>query len=576
MPISNEDIAAQFSQLADLLDIEDANRFRVRAYRIAAHAIADLPDSVAGRLQRREDLSELPGIGEDLAGKVAEIVETGRLSLLDEVEARTPSSLADLLDIPGISATKARRLYEELGVTGLDDLRRAAEQGRISGLKGFSEKTERDILRKLERQISKAERVRLKTAEARVEPIAAHLREQPAAGQVAIAGSIRRRQDTCGDGDMVATAPDGREAELVEAFCCWEDVQETISRGENRASVRLSGGFQVDLRVVPAAGFGAALHYFTGARAHHLKFRQMAVERGETFNEYGIFKDDERVAGRDEEEIFSHFGLPYIVPELREDRGEIEAAREGRLPELIRPEDIRGDLHCHTQFSDGAHSLGEMVEAAKALGYAYLAITDHCQGHAGPPGLDTDALTRQAEEIAAMREQHPDIAILRGAEVDILEDGRLDLPDKALEALDIVVFSIHAHLQLSPQDQTQRLLTAMDNPHGHILGHPTERILGKRGALEVDMPALIDKAAERGVILEVNANPSRLDLSDVNCRRAKERGVTLAISTDAHMTENLQFMRYGVDQARRGWLEARDVANTRKLADLRRLLARRR
>ncbi|NBC33258.1 MAG: DNA polymerase/3'-5' exonuclease PolX [Alphaproteobacteria bacterium] len=575
MPISNEDVAAQFSELADLLDIEGANRFRVRAYRTAAHAIADLPDSVAARLERGTDLSELPGIGEDLAGKVAEIVETGRLSLLDEVEARVPPSLADLLDIPGISATRARRLYEELGVTGPGDLRQAAEQGRISGLKGFSDKTERDILRKLDQQISKAERVRLKTAEARVEPLAAHLRDQPAAGQVAIAGSIRRRQETCGDADLVATAEDGRETALVEALCGWEDVQEVVSRGENRASVRLSGGFQVDLRVVPAEGFGAALHYFTGALAHHLKFRQMAVERGETFNEYGIFQDEERVAGRDEEEVYGHFGLPYIVPELREDRGEIEAAREGRLPQLVRPEDIRGDLHCHTQFSDGAQSLAEMVDAAKALGYDYLAITDHCQGHAGPPGLDPDALARQADEIAALRERHPGIAILRGAEVDILEDGRLDLPDKVMDELDIVVFSIHAHLQLSPQDQTQRLLTAMDNPHGHILGHPTERILGKRGALEVDMDALIDKAAERGIILEVNANPSRLDLSDVNCRRAKERGVTLAISTDAHMTENLHFMRYGVDQARRGWLEAADIANTRTLPDLRHLLARR-
>jgi DNA polymerase (family 10) len=570
MPIHNSDIAKIFSQIADLLEIKEANRFRVRAYRNAARIISDQPQSVAGMLEEGKDLSELPGIGEDLASKMAEIVETATLKMLEELEEEMPSDLSELLQISGLGPKRVAVLYRELGIENLDDLAGAAQKEKLRKLEGFGEKTEKNLLKEVKRRGKTDFRTRLAEAEQIADPLQKHLEETDGVKQVEVAGSYRRRRETVGDLDILVTCKS--DSKVMDRFTGFEDVAEILAKGSTKSSVRLRSGLQVDLRVVPEVSYGAALYYFTGSKEHNIAVRRIAGKMGLKINEYGVFRgegdEEEHIAGASEEEVFSAVDLPYIEPELRENRGEIEAAQNGKLPQLITLDDIRGDLHAHTKATDGRSSLREMAEAARSLGYSYLAITEHSQAVTVAKGFDTKRLEQQVEEIDRLTDEFSGFRIFKGIEVDILEDGSLDLPDEVLKKLDFTVCAIHSKFDLSTEKQTERIIRAMDNPCFNILAHPTGRLINRREAYLVDMEKIIEAARERGCFLELNSHPDRLDLNDHHCRLAKEMGLKVAISTDAHHTEALRNIKYGIDQARRGWLAKDDVINTRKVAEL--------
>lgn len=572
MPVHNSDVAQTFKRVADLLAIEEANQFRVRAYRDAARTIETLSRPVADMVEEGADLSELEDIGEDLAGKIEEIVKTGSLAQLEEIENRTPPTLAEMLRIEGLGPRRVQTIYEGLQITTLDELQEAVQEGRVRELEGFGQKTERQILDELQRQGQEEERTLLNVAEEVVQPLTSYLKDMQGVQQVAAAGSYRRRKETVGDLDILATGEDGRR--IIRRFVQFEDVEDALSEGETRSTVLLRTGIQVDLRVVAAESYGAALLYFTGSKAHNISLRDMALERDLKVNEYGVFEGEERIAGETEEEIYDLFDLAYIQPELREDWGEIEAAREGHLPDLVTLDQIRGDLQTHTKASDGHNTLQEMARAAQERGYEYLAITDHSPHVGVTQGLDAEALARRIDEIEGLNQTFDGFRLLKGIEVDILEDGSLDLPDDILSRCDVVVCSVHTHFDLPAEKQTERIIRTLDNPHVHILAHPTGRRIGKRAPYEVQMERLMEAALERGCYLEVNAAPERLDLKDVYCKKAREMGLKLVVSTDAHRVSELDQMRYGLGQARRGWLEAGDVLNTRPWEELSQLLQR--
>jgi DNA polymerase (family 10) len=572
MAVHNAEVAACFSRMAELLEIEGANPFRVRAYRRAASTIEDLPSSVAAMVAESKDLDALPGIGEDLAAKIEEIVETGHLRALEEVEARTPSTLAALTSIPGLGPKRVHELHEALGVRTIEDLLAVAKAGRIRDLPRFSEAIEQKIIAEIAKHRKPEQRFKISTAEDFAAGIVSHLRAAPGVGNIVVAGSFRRRKDTVGDLDVLVTATDGRA--VIDHFVAYDEVEEILSRGTTRSTVRLAAGLQVDVRVVPDESYGAALHYFTGSRSPNIAVRTLAQDKGLKLNEYGIFEGEKVIGGRTEEEVFQAASLPFIEPELRENRGEIEAAREGRLPKLVTLGDILGDLHVHTKASDGKNTLAEMAEAAKVLGYGYLAIADHSKHATIAHGLDAERLAVELDKIDRLNDRLDGFRLLKACEVDILADGRLDLPDAILKRLDLRVCAIHYRFDLDRDAQTERVLRAMDNRCFNILAHPTGRLLGERPGYEIDLERVLAAAKKRGCILEVNAHPSRLDLDDVHCRMAKDIGLKVAISTDAHSTFGLGAMRFGVDQARRGWLEAEDVLNTRPWAELKELLAR--
>jgi DNA polymerase (family 10) len=572
MPVHNAEIADKFERLADLLELEDANPFRVRAYRNAARTLRGYPEPMAALVARGADLSELPNVGDDLAAKIATIVESGELPLLAEVEARVPGQLSDLMRIEGLGPKRVKALYRELDIRTADDLRRAATAGRIRSLSGFGAKTEQKILRGLGTLAAASTRVALPEAEETARTLVAWLEEAKGIGELHVAGSYRRRQDTVGDLDVLVTA--GKGAKAVARFVAYDEVEDVISAGDKRSTVRLRSGLQVDLRVVPKVSRGAALLYFTGSKAHNIALRMLAVAKGWKLNEYGLFEGEKRIAGATEKSVYRRLGLPWIPPELREDRGEIAAARKGRLPKLVEIEDLRGDLHCHTTATDGRLGVEGMARAAAKLGYEYLSINDHSRHVTVAHGLDADGLLAQIDEIDRLNEKLDRITILKSVEVDILEDGRLDLPDDVLARLDFTVGAVHYRLDLPEKKQTERILRAMDNPHFNVLAHPTGRLINQRPPYAVDLPRLMAAAAERGVAMEVNAQPSRLDLNDDGCRLAREAGVKVVISTDAHDAADLRYLRYGVDQARRAWLTKEDVLNTLGLRALRKALKR--
>lgn len=572
MPVLNSDIARSLEKLADLIELEGGNPFRIRAYRTAARVVGELPRNVLAMTTAGEDLAELPGIGKDLAGKIETLAETGHIAVLDEMEKKTPPGLLALLDVPGLGPKRVRIIYDHLGIRSLSDLATAAKSGKIRGLPGFGEKTEQRILQEAEKRAGAAARIKRPVAEDVAEPLLRYIRGAEGVKEGAIAGSYRRRKETVGDLDIVVAATRGPE--VIERFVAYEDVAQILARGPTRSSVVLRNGMQVDLRVVSAANYGAALMYFTGSKAHNIALRGIAAARGLKLNEYGLFDGTRRVAGRTEEEVYRVFALPYIEPELREDHGEIEAARQGRLPHLVTLADIRGDLHVHTSESDGRASLSDMVKAARTRGYAYMAISDHSKRVTVAHGLDAKRLARQSDKIARLNETLSDFTVLRSVEVDILEDGSLDLPNEALAGLDFAVGAIHSAFDLPRDKQTSRLLKAMDNPHVAVLAHPTGRLIEQRGAYDLDIERVLAGARERGCALEVNGQPDRLDLNEWHCRLAKEMGVKLVLSTDAHSVAELGFMRYAVDQARRGWLESDNILNTRDLAGFRASLRR--
>ncbi len=572
MPVHNSDIAEAFQRLADLLEIEGSNQFRVRAYRNAAATVEGLPRDAARMIANGEDLSELPGIGEDLAGKIETLIETGELPLLKEVEGRVPQGLAEITHVSGIGPKRAWTLYEALDIETIDALRKAAEAGEVREVEGFGEKTEQNILDALGRFEGGEKRLRLMDAEHIAEPLIAHIRDIDGVKEAVIAGSYRRQKETVGDLDILVTAKRG--SDVMDRFVEYDEVDEIVSKGDTRSTVILQSGFHVDLRAVAEVSYGAALFYFTGSKAHNIALRKRAIGRGWKLNEYGLFEDDERIAGKTEEDVYDTLDLPFIAPQLRENRGELEAAENGELPDLVKLEDIRGDLHCHTKWSDGKFTVREMAEAAKEKGYAFLGITDHSKSQTVAGGLSEDDLAEQIDEIDGLNEELDGITILKGSEVDIMEDGKLDFSDNILARLDYVICAIHGGFGLSYEKQTERVLRAMDNKHFNILAHATGRLINERPAYDIDLERVMTAAAERGCFLELNAHPNRLDINDARCKMARDMGLKVPIGTDAHSINGLETMRFGVAQAGRGWLEAKGVLNTRGPEELLKLLRR--
>ena len=570
MVIRNSDIADVFDRIADYLEIEGENPFKIRAYRNASRTIRGLGPELKDMVAGGENLTELPSIGKELAAKIVEMLDTGTLQALEKLKEKVPAGVIEMLRIPGLGPKRVAAVYRELKVESLEALKAAAEAGRIRALPGFGEKTEQHIREAIAALTLRPPRVSIALARPQVEELVACLQQTPGVIEVAVAGSFRRSRETVGDIDILVAA--GEDRPVMERFTSHEDVGQIMAQGPTKSSILLRSGLQVDLRRVAPESFGAALQYFTGSQAHNIALRRIARQGGLKINEYGVFSTGGKVAGESEESVYRALDLPWIPPELREDRGEIEAAGAGRLPELVDIADIKGELHSHTSATDGRDSLEEMALAAIRRGLTYLAVTDHSQQLKIVGGLDERRLLAQMEEIDRLNSKLKGITLLKGVEVEILQDGRLDLPEDVLKQLDLVIGSIHSHFRLPIQKQTERILRAMDQRFFSILAHPSGRLINEREPYEVDLAAIIRKAQERGCFLELNANPQRLDLTDTGCQMAKEAGVLVAINTDAHSTAEFGHLRYGIGQARRGWLEKKDVLNTRPLAELLKLL----
>jgi DNA polymerase (family 10) len=581
--MENLEISRVFKQMADLLEIQDANPFRVRAYRNAARMVAEYPTPLRKLVAEEADLTELPSVGKEMASHIRELVETGDLEILADLGKDIPQSLIEVMRLSGVGPKKARKLWKELGVESIDDLAKAAGAGLVAELAGFGAKSQEKILAGIER-LEQVRRFGLAEADQIIEPLLEHLRAAPGVERLEVAGSYRRRKETVGDIDLLAIAEDPEP--VMRAFLDFPRVERVEMEGETRSSVELASGLEVDLRVVPAESYGAALVYFTGSKAHNIKIRQRALDRGLHLSEYGLFERAEEEAERDgkfeegrvdagtEEQIYAAVDLPWVPPVLREDRGEVEAAAAGELPDLVGLDDIRGDLQMHSTWSDGRTTIEEMVEACAARGYEYLAMTDHSKALAMTGGMDAEKLRRQFVEIDEVRERHPEIRLLRSMEIDILADGSLDLEDEMLDELDLVLISIHSRFQLPQAEQTKRLIRAIEHPAVQILGHPFGRRINRRPSIEVDVDEVLHCAKENGVAMELNAHPERLDLSDTNLIKARELRVKIVISTDAHKPAHLDLMRYGVEQAQRAWLTREHVVNTQPLDEFLRRVGR--
>ncbi len=569
--MTNARIAQAFNEIAELLELKGENPFRIRAYRRAALNVDGLAQDLAALSD--EEIAALPGIGKDLAGKIRQHVATGRIDLHEDLKKEIPAGLLDILRIPGVGPKTAKMLFEERGVKSVETLEALAREGKLAGLPGIKEKAEENIRKGIALLKRIGERQPLGRALPLAREIVDLLRNRIPRGTFEPAGSIRRRRETIGDVDILAAGKDPEA--IVSAFVGLPVFREVLEKGATKCSARTGEDIQVDLRVVERESFGAALQYFTGSKAHNIKLREMASRRGLKINEYGVFreKDARRLGGEREEDVYAAVGLPFIPPELREDTGEIEAARDGTLPDLVAPGDIRGDLHVHTNWSDGRHDLETIVAAAREKGYRYIAVTDHSRGLGVAHGLDEKRLREQIALVDAANGKLRDFRILKGTEVDIRGDGTLDLPDDVLSELDIVVASIHSGFRQPREQITKRLVCAVRNPRVSVIAHPTGRLLGEREAYDVDMEAVFREAARCGTAMEINAYPLRLDLSDVHVKEAKRRGIPIVISTDAHVRTQLDFMAYGVSVARRGWLEKKDVLNTLPAASLLRKLA---
>ncbi|MCL4491307.1 MAG: DNA polymerase/3'-5' exonuclease PolX [Nitrospirae bacterium] len=558
--MKNRELSRIFNEIADRLEIMGDNPFRIRAYRRAAINVEGLPKSIEDVPEK--ELSQIPGIGRDLAGKITEYLKTGKIRAYEELKSELPKELLALLSVPSLGPKTAQLLYKELHIKSLDELERFAAEHKLSGLRGIKEKTEENILK----GIAMLKRGKERQPLGRVLPIAdsilEHLKKSAPVKKIDIAGSLRRRKETIKDIDLLATSD--RPNEVMEVFIQLQDVKEILVHGPTKSSVIIYEDLQVDLRVVEKESYGAALTYFTGSKAHNIRLREMAIRMGLKINEYGIFreKDNKKLGGEKEDDIYRVLGLPYIPPELREDQGEIEAALKGALPHLVTLKDMKGDLHVHSKWSDGSATFERLVEAAREQGYSYIAITDHSQGLAVARGLTVERLMEQKRELQAINKKLRGFRLLYGTEVDIRSDGSIDFPDSALKKLDTVVASIHSGFRQSRQQLTWRMVSAMKNPHVSIIAHPTGRLIGSRDAYELDMEEIFRVAKETGTALEINASPFRLDLNDTHAKRAKEMGVAMVISTDTHVTDQFGFMGYGVSIARRGWLEKSDVLNT--------------
>jgi DNA polymerase (family X) len=567
----NGEIADAFEELASLYELDGAVVYRVTAYRNAAKAIREAGVSVA-EMARQGRAEELAGVGRTIADKIDALLETGSIPSADKLKARIPPGLVEITRIPGLGPKRARLLHERLGIESIDDLREAAEDGRLKGVQGFGKKAQENVLAALAAGADGRPKPRLVLSRALTvgEELVAAIRDHPAAIRVELAGSARRMTDTVKDLDIVVASSD--PAALVDAFCALDAVDEVQASGEAGAKVVTHSGLPVDLRIVPAEAFGNLLQHFTGSGRHNEALRTEAVRRGLHVSEYGIADDDsgETLAYADEEDVYERLGMHFIPPELRENRGELEAARAGRLPKLVELEDIRGDLHMHTVLSDGRNTLPEMARAAREHGYEYIAITEHSASHGFGNDVQPDDLRRQIERIRSLDE--PGLTVLAGTETNVLPDGSLDYADDVLAELDWVVASLHTSFRMSEKEQTDRMLRAMEHPLVDAIGHPTGRMIGRREPYELDVDRVIAKAVETGTFLEINANPNRRDLNDVYARAAAEAGAMLVIDSDAHGADTLRRnMRYGVATARRAWLTAEQVANTRPWRELDRL-----
>lgn len=569
----NPEVARIFNAIADILEIKGDNPFRIRAYRRAAQNIEGLAEDVE-TLIARDTLEDLPGIGKDLAAKIREIVKTGTAQEYEKLKAEIPAGLVQLVHIPGVGPKTAKLLFEEKGIDSIEKLEAASRAGQLRSLPGIKAKTEQNILRGIEMLKRASGRMPLGQALPLAEEIIARLRRVKGNQRILYAGSLRRMKDTVGDVDLLAvsTAPE----KVMDAFVSLPMVQQVLAKGETKSSVMTRQGIQVDVRVVPPEAFGAALVYFTGSKAHNIHLRDMARKKGLKISEYGVFQErtGKWIAGKEEEEIYGVLKLPFVPPELREDAGEIEAALAGHLPDLITVEDIKGDLHVHSTWSDGAHPIAEVAEAAQKRGYAYIAITDHSKGLGVARGLGAEDLARQREEIEKLNQRLTGFRILTGTEVDIRADGRLDLPDAVLATLDFVIASVHSAFRQDPETMTKRITRALGNRYVRALGHPTGRLLGEREPLELDFDHLIAAARKNTVAFEINASPFRLDLNETHARRVKDAGLPILINTDTHTLSNFDHIKLGVATARRAWIEKKDVWNALPLKQLLKRLSR--
>ncbi len=572
--MENAAIADVFDELAELLEFRGENPFRIRAYRSGAAAIRDLDEPVAAIVEDpTRKLADLSGIGKTIAEKTATLIQTGGLPQLEELRQAVPPIVIQMARIPGLGAKKAIKLREALEIESLDDLKRACQEERVRKVKGFGPKSEETILDGMAIAQQAAERIYWSTGDELATIIGNHMQSCAGIEKWSWAGSYRRGRETIGDLDLLVVAQDRNAA--MDHFEAFPQRSQTIARGDTKISIRVAKAFQVDMRLVEANEFGAALQYFTGSQAHNVHVRRIAKEHGLKVNEYGVFKsaDDTRVAGETEENVYKSIGMPWITPELREDRNEFTWAEQGELPELIETSDIVGDLHMHTNATDGTATLHEMADAAIARGLKYIAITDHSQRVSMAFGLDPQRLREQWNAIDAIRDEYEGrLVILKGIECDILEKGGMDLPDDCLAEADWVLASVH-YGQKQPRDQiTERILGAIENPHVDCIAHPTGRLINRRPPYDVDIDAVMTAAKANGTLMELNANPARLDLNDVHLATAKRHGIPIVISTDAHSTDGLDVMRYGIKQARRGGLTKADVANTRPWDEMKTLM----
>lgn len=576
--MENSEIARVFHEIADLLEIQGGDRFRIRSYRNAGMVVEGLPEGLKSLYEKggEDGLKGIPGIGESTRTKIIEMLTTGRCSYHQELLKEMPSGMLEIIKVSGVGPKKAAFVHKELGINTIDELEKAAEAGLIQNLPGFGEVSEQKMLKGIKDLKARTQQFKLSAVIPVARSFTEYMRSVPGIIDIVPSGSFRRWKETVGDLDILTTCKDPHA--VMDHFVKHQDVREVLSKGETKSTVVLASGLQVDIRVLEKKSFGAALQYFTGSKAHNVALRDRAKRMGLKISEYGVFKEKGEVwvAGNREEDVYKAVGLPWIPPELRENRGEMEAAQEGRLPEQLQYSDIKGDLHVHTKESDGAHTLEKMAEAAMKMGYEYIAVTDHSKAVGIAHGLDETRLNAQIRMIDEyndrLRRQRKKFRVLKATECDIRGDGTLDHPERVLKKLDCVVASVHSGFSMGIEEMTARVIKAIRTGLVNIIGHPTGRLIGEREPYQIDLERVMSEARKYNVAMELNSYPDRLDVNDVHCLLARQKGVLVAISTDSHSIHHLENMRYGVHTARRGWLEKKDILNTKGLKDLMKVL----